>query len=189
MESRYLKIMRKFNRLWGVLLLLLLPGLISACQSQEPPLSPAAARFKQEVKECLGLVAKPLIEPLLKKDPAAIHETLKKTEPENLKLCVRCPFRMGVMDMDGNSLALYPATKEANLDFYKYDVVQQVLKSRKIMQQRLFLQDGSGLYVICVPLFKKEKVIGLLAIALSATEARKKWGLTEKEFLALDFNR
>lgn len=188
MESHYGKKLPKFFRLWVVLLILLL-GFSYGCQTKEPPLSPAAARFKQEVKECIGSVTKPLIGPLSKRDAAGIHAALKKTEPENLKLCVRCPFRMGVMDVDGTSLALYPPRKNANLDFYKYEVVQQALKDRKIAQQRLYLQDGSSLYVICVPLLKDYQVMGILAIALSASEAKNKWGLTEEEFMAIDFNR
>ena len=188
MESLYLRKLPKFFRLWVVLLILLL-GFSYGCQTKEPPLSPAAARFKQEVKECIGLVVKPLIGPLSKRDAAGIHTALKKTEPENLKLCVRCPFRMGVMDMYGNSLALYPPRKNTTLDFYRYEVVQQALRDHKIGQQRLYLQDGSRLYVICVPILKNDKVLGLLAIALSAADAKNKWGLTEKEFMAIDFNR
>jgi len=188
MESRYHQKMLEFNRLWFILPILLL-GLNYGCQSKEPPLSPAAATFKQEIKECLDRLVEPLSEPVLQRDVAAINETLKKTEPEAIKLCRMCPFRMGVMDKNGDTLAVYPPQKDAHLDFHNYGVVQQALKNRKIEQQRLFLQDGSGLYVICVPLLKGEKVIGLLAIALSATEAHSRWGLTEKEFLALDFNR
>jgi len=188
MDSHYGKKLPKFYRPWVVLLILLL-GCSYGCQTKEPPLSPSAARFKQEVKECIDKVTKPLIGPLAKKDSAGIHAALKKTEPENLKLCISCPFRMGVMDMYGNSLALYPPRKNANLDFYRYEVVQQALKDRKIRQQRLYLQNGSSLYVICVPLLKDDQVMGILAIALSASDARNKWGLTEKEFMAIDFNR
>ena len=188
MKSLYGKKLPRFFRLWAVLLILIL-GASVGCQTKEPPLSPSAARFKQEVKECIGKVVKPLIGPLAKGDTAGIHAALKKSEPENLKLCISCPFRMGVMDMDGTSLALYPPKKNANLDFYRYEVVQQVLKDRKIAQQRLYLPDGSGLYVICVPLLKNGEVLGVLAIALNASEARSHWGLTEKEFMAIDFNR
>lgn len=188
MESRDNKTMLKFSRLWVVLLILLL-GLSYGCQTKEPPLSPAAAAFKQEVKECIGRLVKPLMQPVLKKDKAAINEALKKTEPEAIKLCRMCPFRMGVMDKNGDTLAVYPPMKDAHLDFYNYEVVQQALKNRKIAQQRLFLQDGSGLYVICVPLVREEQLIGILAVALSAAEAQKRWGLTEKEFLRLDFNK
>jgi len=188
MESRSVKKMPKFSRLWVVPLLLLL-GLNYGCQTKEPPLSPEAAAFKQEVKECIDRVVNPLLEPVVKRDRAAIKATLKKTEPEAIKLCRMCPFRMGVMDKNGDTLAVYPPMKDAHLDFYKYEVVQQALKTRKIAQQRLFLQDGSGLYVICAPLVREEQVIGILALALSAAEARKRWGLTEKEFLKLNFNK
>lgn len=188
MKNRYHKNMLKFNRLWFILPILLL-GLNCGCQGKEPPLSPAAASFKQEIKECLGRLVQPLMEPVLQRDTAAINETLKKTEPEAIKLCRMCPFRMGVMDKDGGTLAVYPPQKDAHLDFHNYEVVKQALKNRKIAQQRLFLQDGSSLYVICVPLLKEKQVIGMLAIVLSSTEARNRWGLTEQEFLALDFNR
>ena len=188
MESRYLKKRPKFIRLWVALLILLL-GLNFGCQTQEPPLSPAAASFKEEIKGCISRLVQPLMEPILKKDIAAINEALKKTEPEAIKLCRMCPFRMGVMDKNGDTLAVYPPKTDARLDFYNYEVVQRVLKNRKIAQQRLFLQDGSSLYIICVPLLKNDKVMGLLAIALNATEARNRWGLTEPEFLALNFNR
>lgn len=188
MESRYRKKAPRFSGSWVVLLIVLL-GLGYGCQAQEPPLSPAAANFKQEIKECIGRLAKPLIEPVLKRDAATISATLKKTEPEAIKLCRMCPFRMGVLDKNGDTLAIYPPRKDTNLDFYNYEVVQQALKDRKIAQQRLFLQDGSGLYVICVPLTREEQVIGILAIALSAADAHSRWGLTEKEFIALNFNR
>jgi hypothetical protein len=188
MKSRYSKQISKLNWL-GVIPLLLLPGLIHGCQAQEPPLSPAAAAFKQEVKECIGRLVKPLIDPVIKKDREAINEALKKTEPEAIKLCRMCPFRMGVMNRHGDTLAVYPPPKDAHLDFYHYEVVQQALKTRKIAQQRLFLQNGARLYVICSPILQQEKVIGILALALNAEEAKKRWDLTEKEFLALDFNR
>jgi len=139
--------------------------------------------------ECIGRLADPLIEPVLKGNAAAINAVLKKTEPEAIKLCRMCPFRMGVMNKSGDTLAVYPPRKAAHLDFYQYEVVQQVLKTRKIAQQRLFLQNGARIYTIAVPLLREEEVIGILAIALDAAEAQKRWDLTEKEFLVLNFNR
>lgn len=188
MASREVKRFPRLTQLW-ILLSILLLGVGYGCQSQEPPLSPAAARFKEEVRECLALLVKPLVEPVSQKNKAAIIETLKKSEPENLKLCQFCPFRMGVLDNHGNTLAVYPPTQGMSLDFYRYGVVQEALNSHRISKQRLFLANGSGLYVICVPLLKDGQVIGVLAIALSASEAGSKWGLTEKEFAAMNFNR
>jgi hypothetical protein len=42
--------------------------------------------------------------------------------------------------------------------------------------------------MICVPILRENVVIGLIAIAINSEEAEKRWGLTEKEFLAIDFN-
>jgi hypothetical protein len=66
--------------------------------------------------------------------------------------------------------------------------VIKAIKSKKIQQQRFFLQDGSVLYLVCAPLIREDTLIGLVAIAISSVEAEKKWGLQEKEFLAIDFN-
>lgn len=188
MENCYIKNNARRNGLL-ILLLFLLLGLGFGCQTQEPPLSPAAARFKAEVKDCIHKLAQPLTGPVLSKDRATIIDTLRKTEPEAIKLCRMCPFRMGVMGPNGDTLAVYPPKNAASLDFYNYEVVQQALRTRKVTQQRLFLQNGSRLYVICIPLLKNDRIIGLLALALSASDAKNRWGLTEKEFLSLDFNR
>ena len=175
-------------RPWGNLVLFLL--LVSyGCQAQEPPLSPAAASFKKEVKDCIDRIAGPLVEPLSKKDIGALNETLKKVEPEAIKLCRMCPFRIGVLDKNGDTLTIYPFKEDAKGDFSKYEVVVQVLKNRRIAGQRFFMQDGSKIYIICVPISHNEELLGVLALALGSEEAQKLWGITEKEFLAIDFNR
>ena len=86
-------------------------------------------------------------------------------------------------------MAEYPVKKNDKAkDFSSYDVVIKAINSKKIQQQRLFLQDGAKLYLVCAPLIREDTLIGLVAIAISSTDAQQKWGLKEKEFLALDFN-
>ncbi|MGO8762006.1 MAG: hypothetical protein ACLQUS_08460 [Desulfobaccales bacterium] len=157
------------------------------CQAKEAPLSPAAATFKKEIKSCLAILAAPLLEPVANKDAAKIAGALEKVEPQTVKLCRMCPFQIGVLNAAGETLAVHPPTKE-NKNFSNYDLVVKAINSKKIQQQRLFLQDGAQLYLICAPLIRQDKVIGLMAIAISADEAEKRWGLTEKDFLALNFN-
>lgn len=171
------------------ILLLFLLLVLCGCQAGEPPLTPAAASFKKEVQECIARVSKGLVEPLVKKDVAAINETLKHIEPEALKLCRMCPFRIGVLDQNGDTLTVYPARTNDTLNFSTYDVVVQTLKNRKINQQRLYLQDGYQIYIICVPISRGDDLVGIMALSLSAAEAKGRWGLNEKEFLTIDFNR
>jgi hypothetical protein len=175
------------SQVWAVLLLVL--GIVlSGCQAQEPPLSPAAAAFKKEVKDCLAELSKGLLQPVSQENVPAIQEALQKIEPAAAKLCRRCPFRIGVLNKNGDTLTIYPSKAEA-LDFSNYNVVVQTLKTRRIMQQRFYLQDGSQVFIVCAPLLRGDDLLGILAISLSAAEANSRWGVTEKEFMAIDFNR
>ena len=174
---------RLLNRPFLIILLI-----FCACSAKEPPLSPAAASFKQEVKACLQRLSAPLHGLIARQDVPAINKTLlAKAEPA-IKLCRMCPFQIGVLDQHADILARYPEKKEGTLNLSGYGLFNQVLKSRRISQQRFFLQDGSEIYIIAVPLFHEGQMIGLLALSLDAAEALQRWGLTDKEFMALDFN-
>jgi hypothetical protein len=169
----------------GGLLVLALCG----CQAKEPPLRPGAAAFKKEVRACIEKLQTSLIEPLSRRDIQAINETLKKVEPEAIKLCRMCPFRIGVMNHEGFTLTVYPPKANAIGNFSNYEVVIQTLDSRRTCQQRFFLQDHSQVYIICAPILREDKVLGLVALAVSADEAKQRWDMTAEEFLAIDFNR
>ena len=73
-------------------------------------------------------------------------------------------------------------------DFSNYELVKKAISSKKIQQQGFFLPDGSKLYLVCAPLVRENRLIGLVAIAISSKDAEQRWGLTEKEFLALELN-
>jgi hypothetical protein len=177
------------GHLWPVLFASLVI-LLFGCQAREAPLSPGAASFKHEIKTCLANISDSLMEPVAKKDVAGIRAALEKVESPAVKLCRLCPFELGVTDPSGETLAIYPVKGDGKgKDYSQYDLVIKAIKSKKIQQQRFFLQDGSELYLICAPLVREDKLIGLVAIAISSEDAAKRWGLTEKEFLAIDFNR
>jgi adenine-specific DNA glycosylase len=176
------------GRLWPVLLVSAVI-LLFGCQAREAPLSPGAATFKQEIKSCLTNLSATLMEPVAKQDLAGIRAALEKAESPAVKLCRLCPFEIGVTDASGETLAAYPVKGDGKgKNYSQYDLVIKTINSKKIQQQRFFLPDGSELYLVCAPLIRQDKLIGLVAIAISSEEASKRWGLTEKEFLALDFN-
>ncbi|MFI5330883.1 MAG: hypothetical protein ACHQ2F_07585 [Desulfobaccales bacterium] len=172
---------------WLILLLLLL-GLLGGCQAKEPPLSPAAAAFKKEVQDCLDRLCQGLVGSILKRDVDALNETLKKVEPEALKLCRMCPFRIGILDKNGETLTVYPFKIEAMGNFANYGGVARTLKNRQINQQRLYLQDGSEIYLILIPLLRDKDLVGIMVLSLSAKDAHDRWDLTEKEFMDINFN-
>jgi hypothetical protein len=159
------------------------------CQAKPEPLSPAAATFKQEIKDCLANLSVALIEPVANKDVVAINVALEKVESPAVKLCRLCPFQIGVLNQIGEILATYPSrSANSRKNYSNYDLVTKVINSKKIQQQRFFLQNGSELYMICGPLVRAGKVIGLVVIAVNSEDAEKRWGFKQKEFTTLDFN-
>jgi C4-dicarboxylate-specific signal transduction histidine kinase len=162
--------------------------LVWGCQAK--PLSTGAATFKQEIMHCLADLETALKEPVARKDKVAINAALEEVESPALKLCRMCPFQIGILDRYGQALATYPprpgGTQGKN--YSSYFLVSKALKSKKIQQQRFYLQNGTQLYIICAPLLKHDKIIGLVALAVNSADAAKRWGVTDKEFLALDFN-
>jgi hypothetical protein len=187
MEPIFPRESRSKGRFWLVLVVAAI--LFCGCQAKPAPLSPAAATFKHEIKTCLANLSTALMEPVANKDVAAINAALSKIESPAVKLCSLCPFQIGVMNRSGEGLAAYPPKSSNNgKNYSRYELIGKAIKSKKIQQQRFFLQDGSGLYIICAPLVREGNVIGLVAIAVNSEDATKRWGLTEKDFLALDFN-
>jgi hypothetical protein len=182
--------MNKFKSrapLW--LALVVAVTLLSGCQAKPPPLSPAAASFKHEIKTCLTSLSAGLMEPVAKKDVAAINAVLEKVESPAVKLCRLCPFQVGVLSPLGEALAIYPPRSgNGTKNYSNYDLITKAIHSKKIQQQKFFLQNGSELYIICAPLVRENKVIGLIVIAINSKEAEKRWGFQAKEFQGLDFN-
>jgi len=170
------------------ILVLLLLALLGGCQPKEPPLSPAAAAFKKEVQDCLDRLCQGVMGAILQKNVEALNETLQHIEPEALKLCRMCPFRIGILDKNGETLTVYPFKAEAMGNFSSYAVVAQTLKNQQINQQQLYLQDGTQIYVICIPLSENQNPVGIMVLTLSAKDAQDRWGLTAKDFLDINFN-
>ena len=181
--ARYLRVLKG----WPALLIFSI--VLGGCQAQEPPLSQGAATFKQEVRECLVRLSGGLADPVAKGDQAATNEAIKKIEPDAVKLCRMCPFRIAVLNRQGDTLTIYPFKQDAMGNYSNYEAVTRTLKTRKISQQRLYLQDGAKIFAVCAPLLKGEELLGILVLSLDSQEAQKRWGITQKEFLALDLNK
>ncbi len=157
------------------------------CQAKPVPLSTGALAFKKEVKACLDKLSVELVEPIAKRDLNGIKSTLQKIEPQAVKLCRMCPFSIGVLNRYGETLAIYPPRK-VSTNFSNYELVTKTINTKKIQQQRFFLQDGAIIYIVCAPIIRANQIIGMAAIAINAEEAKERWGITEQEFLALNFN-
>ena len=162
---------------------------VCGCQSGTSGESPAAEAFKIEMQHTLKELAAILIEPVSGADQQAVIAVIDS-------FCISIvektpPLNCGVAVMDKNGMTIvgrYPDEPLKTLNFSHYTVVKQALQERKIMQGRLFLQDGTRLYTIVAPLSAQGEVHGLFGLAFTALELTKRWGITEEEFMALDLN-
>ncbi|MDP1761894.1 MAG: hypothetical protein Q8L43_06690, partial [Deltaproteobacteria bacterium] len=59
---------------------------------------------------------------------------------------------------------------------------------RRIITKRLYSPNGAPVYFVLAPIMANDSLVGLVALRLTAAQALKKWGITEKEFQAMDLN-
>jgi hypothetical protein len=74
-------------------------------------------------------------------------------------------------------------------DFSRYQFVKKAFKQKKVIQDRLYFQDQSELWIVCVPLVQQKGIVGAIVLGFNPTEVNKDYGLNIKQFLALDFNK
>jgi len=181
----------KYVRLLGhrATLLIIFGLFLCGCKAKEPPLSPAAAAFKKEVAAELNKLSPLLIEPVAHKSTAQINVALQKffSDPQNAGPL--WPYKIVVTDKSGVAMGKYPVEKGYAMDFSNYSVVQKCLQDCKTTYGRLFSAKGAKFYIICSPILKGDEPTGILALGLDGADVDRKWHLTEKEFLALDFDR
>lgn len=169
--------------------LILLPGLLLSCISNEPALSEGPLAFKKEIGKTIKMLAPLLIKPVAQGDVSAINVVLNKTCRDAKKAGQPLTCEIGILDKNGVSLAgSHPKGPYRALNYSHYSVVTQALERSKVIQARLFLQDGTKFYVVFSPLILNGHAEGLLGIGYTIEEVSKRWGITEKEFLSLDFS-
>jgi len=180
---------RKARLMKAGTLLLALCLIFCGCRAKEPPLTPAAASFKKAVQEEIARLAPALLEPVAQKNTAQINVTLQTIFSDPKNEGPLWPYKIVVTDKNGVSLGKYPVEKGYSMDFSNYSVVQKCLKDCKTSYGRLFSAKGAKFYIICSPILKGEEVKGILALGLDGAEVDKKWGISEQDFLALEFDR
>jgi hypothetical protein len=74
-------------------------------------------------------------------------------------------------------------------DFSGYQFVKKAFKKKKIIQDRLYYQDQSELWIVCVPLIQKKDIVGAIVLGFNPAEVKKDYDLNVKQFLTLDLNK
>ena len=78
--------------------------------------------------------------------------------------------------------------KYKDMNFHSFEVVEEIVNSRKVMQEKLYLQDA-GILAIGFPLVNEGELRGILCFTFKSYEFEKRWGISVKEFLEIDFEK
>jgi hypothetical protein len=172
----------------AVLIFLIVGG--SGCGKKESPVTKGGLEFKKQIKEMIKILEPPLLESASKEDRKTAETTFEKFASDVLQKSWVRPLVMGLSDKQGVVLARWPGTVSSGpgVDFAQYNAFKKVLKDRKIFQEKLFLQGGQNTLLLCVPFPREGEMEGILAFTFRPGDLKEQMGLTEEEFLAMDFN-
>ncbi|MEJ2093248.1 MAG: hypothetical protein P8X65_13770 [Syntrophobacterales bacterium] len=157
------------------------------CQEAKPPPSPKAAAFSREVQSVINRIAPPLAGPVAQKDRKADQKALEKVFSLCAEECQDMFYYVFILDQQGVLTALYPPAEVNKFQFSNYKGVQKAFAEKKPNQTALYKPNGTLIYIIYVPLIHEGHMVGIVAFGLEENKVLEEGGLSEKEFLALDF--
>ncbi|TLN01849.1 hypothetical protein FDZ73_14075 [bacterium] len=100
----------------------------------------------------------------------------------------KSPFFLALLDSHGVTITSRTKTLLSGSQNYgNYHVIAKVIQKRKTITSSLYLQGGAKVYIICVPLMNKTKLAGVIILGIDSEYLRKS-GISEQQFMTLDFN-
>lgn len=162
---------------------------VIGCGKKEPALSKDALAFKKEIKQMFEKYSPLFIEPLSKGDKAAVQATLGKLSSDLTKEGQPLTWGGAVLDKEGITVGtLASGGPQAGLNYSNVKQIADVLKNHKMVQGKLYRQDGLQAHYVVGPLLRQGELVGLFVIGMPADEVNQKWKVSEKEFMAINFN-
>jgi len=161
-------------------------------------LDQAAASFKREVLRLINTNRRELGRLAAASDRQAARQRIAALVAAGKREQAPSVYGLALMDAGGTILAVeapggdpllksYIAMLQANRVRIP-KVVSDALRQGRITSARLYMQDGSQLWVVCSPLRRGRKIVGALLVGFSGQRCRIRRGLTGEQFEAIDFN-
>jgi len=163
-------------------------SILYGCNPGTSPKSPSAVHFKQEVQGAFLKLSPPLVDPISRGEKANVLLIIEQWCKESLHARYFQECRISVLDGRGVMIVSRPATTADGMNYSRYEAVREAYRKKRKVHLVNYLQDGSRWYSIATPLLKKGKMVGLLSLSYDSRELHRIYGLTDQEFLALDFN-
>jgi hypothetical protein len=159
-------------------LVLGLAVMLAGCQSQGPSLGKAAEMNK--------LIAA-LTEPAAQENWQAVQPILQAAYEEMQKKGKVVPAALLVMDKNGIAQDRFPPKNVGKMDFMSYEPAKTVYQNKK-KAQAMFYLGGAKIFVLIAPILQGDQVAGALVMGFPDEEL-KRWQVSEKDFLSIDFNQ
>jgi hypothetical protein len=173
----------------SITLLAFILAFASGCRPSASSPSPAALSLKTRVQANLDLFIPELSESLHNKNHKKTKTILDIFYSEFNGPGGGSPFSLALLD--GHGVTITSRTQNSlsgSQNYGNYHVVSNVLQKKRAYTSSLYLQGGGKVYIICVPLLRGEKLMGVIIIGIDS-EFMRKTGITESQFMSLDFNR
>jgi hypothetical protein len=163
---------------------------LSTLVTQDACASQSISSFKEKVKSAIKMLSVSLMDPVAKNNIGDIQTEIDKMISDAEKQGKPIQFGIGVLDRNGVAVAgRYVVGTFRKDDFSRYQFVKKAFKRKKVIQDRLYFQDHSELWIVCVPLVQQKDIVGAIVLGFNPTEVDKDYGLNVKQFLALDLNK
>jgi hypothetical protein len=163
---------------------------LSTLVTQEACANQSISSFTEKVKSAIKVLSVSLMDPVSNNNIGEIQTKIDKIISDAEKEGKPIRFGIGVLDRNGVAVAgRYVVGTFRKDDFSSYQFVEKAFKQKKIIQDRLYFQDRSELWIVCVPLVQKKNVLGAVVLGFNPTEVIKDYGLNTKQFLALDLSK
>lgn len=179
--------------------LLLLLGLAwgagGGCGSDQKPVSAKAAQFRERALSLLKN-AKQRLGPLAASDKRAqLGRAMRDLYRDSLAAGQALPCGVAVVGGDGRAvMGAFPDPQapgglmvvSGDKDYSQYDKMRQAIASRGISHFTLYTSDGP-VYMICSPL-NQDGRSGLVCLAFFQVTMRGELGVSDEDFVSLNFN-
>jgi hypothetical protein len=192
----FTRLFTKKTRLKVLTILIFFVDLFIACTSDEP-VKPEIKTFREQMLVDFNLLKPRIISALEKDNPImAAGEVIEQFLLE-LKSNDRRIFGIGLLDTSGEYLTGFVVDnntgklikdKYKGINFHSFEVVEQIVKSEKVMQERLYLQNARIL-AIGFPVIEAGDLLGILCFTFNSNEFKQEWGIDEEDFLKIDFGK
>jgi len=186
----------KKSWLWGLMASIFFSGFFSTCTSDQL-LSQRAQTFREQTLEDFDILTSKLMPALESDSPVIAAGEVIEDSLLDLHGAGRRILGIGLLDTSGEYLTGYSLEdkitgklrkdKYKGMNFASFEGVEKIVNSRKIVQATFYLQDARVL-VIGFPLVDGDNLLGIAYFSFNSQEFEEEWGISEKEFLKIDFN-